>query len=184
MTKNAAGIAVVQVAGLGAAYALVNGVDTVSAINPLEVIPLAEGAACVLEGPPEGLRALVREQRSADLVAVSVLEQCPKRVLNAFYGLEGAPLNGSLVVIEHELLGKIFEIAVQADRQEFGLVEIKAARGGQRRSALLLTQQSGTEQLTSEQEAWLRRIKGATGCQIERIDRVGTSLKNFFEGIE
>lgn len=184
MTKDPAGLAIVQVSGLGAAYALVNSVDAFPGTIPLEVIPTAQGACCLLEGPGETLRMVVREQRSADLAAVTVLDSCSRRVLEAFYALETAPLNGALIVIEHEFLGKVIELADQAERQRFGLVEIKAARGGQAKAVLLLTLPAGITSLSDEQENWLRRVKNLPGCQLERIDKVGPALTGFFEGIE
>lgn len=177
-------LAVIHVVSMGSAYQLINGLKDESQISPLEVIPVADGSVCILEGEIESLWSLVRDQRSADLISVSIIHNCPEKVLKTFYAVHSDAVTGSMIIIEGSNTGKLFEFAAQAVDHQFGLVELKAPRAGQKQGVLILSQNTSSQGLTDSQESWIKRVKSNPTARVERINNLSPALRQFFEVIE
>jgi|GEM_PF-4996332 len=169
---------VFHVQSLAAAYQLANSVNHFPGTKLLELIPAHSGAYCLAEGPISQLEALLRDQRTSDIINADLIPSLDKTVLKAFYSLETANLGQSLYVVESSRLGALFTVAQAAVEIGMGILEFRAPRAGQISGVLTLTQVKNESE--ARIEVWLRKIRAMSALRAEKIEPIQASLAELF----
>lgn len=172
---------VFHVQSLAAAYQLANSVSHFPGAKLLELIPAHAGAYCLAEGPISQLEALLRDQRTSDLVNADIMLSLDEAVLKAFYSLEIAKLGQSLYVVESSRLGALFKVAQAAVEIGMGILEFRAPRAGQLSGVLTVTQVMSDGESESKAELWLRNNRAMSAVRVEKIEPIQASLRELFE---
>ena len=108
-------------------------------LEVLEIIPLGSQAQLLVKGPSETLKGYRRQLSSQDMESCLQIENWDLRIEKAFYSLEHSPLQGSLLFVENESLGRLLRSAQRALELGMQIVDVKIPRGSVKWGVLTLT---------------------------------------------
>lgn len=135
-----AGLAIITFGAVGHAYQVAQQIFTThSHLKLIEIVPGAEGATVILMGGIHALREFGQALRINEGVTPVYVEKNIDPLLKAFYSLEAATVGAHLIIFESETIGELFMMAEAAIGMGFSVLDLRAARGGQRRGTLSLT---------------------------------------------
>ena len=174
---------VLTISGIGVGYEMVNLLpsdDVPVKIECCELFPVADGAVLILRGEKSSLTKFIAHQSAADLIHSVLIEEYSEFLLRTFFSLESAPLADFLVVGESQFLGSLFQLGAEALKAGFGIIDLKAARGGQRTHQLFLTKSADKPLPAQERDRWLHAMKRSGSVKITLVDNPNPQVKSFF----
>ena len=157
---------------LGAAFQALHLAGLRDDVEVIELIPLGTKAQLLLKGGADSLKSLMQQVSIADIETVTLLPNWNQRVERAFYSLEHATPQGSLLFVESGSLGSLFEIAHRALQQELQIVDLKIPRGSNASGILILTASRITDQ-------FIESLKNL-GVQTTRVNEPSPALRKYF----
>jgi hypothetical protein len=132
-------LALIQVAGYGAALEAANMVTNRSSLELTEIIPFGTFSQILVQGPCVDLISYRKALRTADLQKSVIIENPDSRLLKAYYHLENQKIENYLLILENEFAGYLLEWGQKLLKKGLNIVDFRQPRFPGAMACLVLT---------------------------------------------
>ncbi len=166
---------------LGNAYALLNQLSS-RGFELFEIAPIAGGAHLIMFSVEEAAACLDKiKDLQEDLQKFCEFQQTVSLsddVIESYLSLRDVPLKQDLLVLEHDFLGALFEVAQKLHSEGLDLLDLRFAKGYKQKAHAFFTQANPASRV-SEQVSELKK----KGFEVTYLSELSAGVRSLFEHV-